>query len=84
MYWAEIVFRNFAFLRVEQAYRENRMLPKRLLDLGHDMTDDPDIIAFGVYFTGGLTRSDLLVMCVIGCARGAVRCLRLQTATREY
>ena len=46
VYWAEIVFRNFAFLRVEKAYQEGKMQPTLLLDIGHDWTSDPDVIAF--------------------------------------
>eukprot|EP00961_Rhodomonas_salina_P019292 259652-Rhodomonas_salina.1 len=37
-YFAEILFRNMAFARVNQAVSEGNMMPWRLLDAGHDLT----------------------------------------------
>lgn len=49
-YFAEIVFRNMAFSRVNQAVAEGRMMPWRLLDVGHDLTTGAEWEAFGKKF----------------------------------
>tara|TARA_B110000008_G_scaffold255358_1_gene272019 strand:- start:108 stop:1052 length:945 start_codon:yes stop_codon:yes gene_type:complete len=51
VYWAEIVFRNLTFIRVEQAILEDKMLPARLLDLGHDVTSGNFWTQFGKLFS---------------------------------
>lgn len=50
VYWAEIVFRNYAFLRVERAVRLGYMQPHRLYDFGHEITSGKNWIAFGEIF----------------------------------
>ena len=50
VYWAETVFRNLAFTRVERAVRDGYMQPTRLLDLGHEWTSSPGWQHFGELF----------------------------------
>ena len=50
VYWAEIVFRNYAFLRVERAVRLEYMQPHRLYDFGHEITSGVNWVAFGDVF----------------------------------
>ena len=50
VYWAEIVFRNYAFLRVERAVRLEYMQPHRLYDFGHEITSGANWVAFGDVF----------------------------------
>ena len=51
VYWAEIVFRNFAFLRVEQSVRLGYMKPHRLFDIGQEITSGAQWDAFGQIFS---------------------------------